>query len=256
MRNLNLKLSFYDTKRHSPKSGEYEKTAFQPSRFYILPTNQMESDDLQDIVWTPLLERYFTSTGEKCQSYAYLHKRAEEHYSRLSVYIDLPCIILATINGATSIGSSSLFGDNEYASVGVGAVALFTALLQTIGTYFGWSRRAENHKNSSISYAKLYRFLKIEMALPRESRMRPKDLLKSIKTEYDRLAEVSALIPPPIIKAYNKRFDNDKYKEVAKPEESNGLETIVVYNPQKDKEKTSTPPLSADLQIRIPEPTH
>jgi hypothetical protein len=213
-----------------------------------------ESEDLQSINWTDLLEHYFTSTGEKAHCYSYLHKRAEEHYSRMSVYIDLPCIVLATINGATSIGSSSLFGNNEYASVGVGAVALFTALLQTVGTYFGWSRRAENHKNSSVAYAKLYRFLKIEMALPRESRMRPKDLLKTIKTEYDRLAEVSPLIPPPIISAFNKRFDNDKYKEISKPEESNGLEHIVCFNPM-NEQKSSTLSLSSALQIRSPATT-
>ena len=210
-----------------------------------------EGEDIHSINWTDLLEHYFTSTGEKSHCYSYLHKRAEEHYSRLSVYIDLPCIILATINGATSIGSTSLFGNNDMASVGVGAVALFTALLQTIGTYFGWARRAENHKNSSVAYAKLYRFLKIEMALPRESRMRPKDLLKTIKNEYDRLAEVSPLIPPHIISAFNKRFDGDKYKEISKPEESNGLEHIVCFNPIIEKEKSSGS-LNTGLQLRTP----
>lgn len=214
-----------------------------------------EPDEITTIHWTLLLEKYFASTGEKAHCYSYLHKRAEELYSNRSVFIDLPCIVLATLNGATSIGSSSLFGDDKYASVGIGIVALFTAILQTIGTYFGWARRAEAHKISALNYAKLYRFLKIEMSLPRESRMKPKDLLKNIKEQYDRLAEVSPLIPTKIIKEFKEKFNTPEYAEISKPEESNGLEEIVVYTSTKDKEKnqivlTPKPPTLSPFPAR------
>lgn len=208
-----------------------------------------EDDEIREVNWCPLLEKYFATTGEKAYCYAYLHKKAETLYSHRTVFIDLSCIILATLNGATSIGSSSLFGDDKFASVGIGIVALITAILQTVGSYFGWGRRAEAHKISSLQYAKMYRFLKIEMALPRESRMKPKELLKLVKENYDRLSEISPLIPNIIIEQFRKRFDNDIYKDIARPEESNGLEAIVIYNPTKDKERLeeiriSTPALN------------
>jgi hypothetical protein len=221
-----------------------------------------EPDEITTIHWTPLLEKYFASTGEKAHCYAYLHKRAEELYSNRSVFIDLPCIVLATLNGATSIGSTSLFGDDKYASVGIGIVALFTAILQTIGTYFGWARRAEAHKIASLNYAKLYRFLRIEMALPRESRMKPKDLLKNIKEQYDRLAEVSPLIPSKTIKEFKEKFNTPEYAEISKPEESNGLEEIIIYTSNKDSERTAIslspsaplpPPMSLSPPPRLPE---
>lgn len=192
--------------------------------------------------WNPLLEKYFSDTGEKCYCYGLLHKRAEQLFSRRTIFIDLPCIILATLNGATSIGSTSLFGDNPMAPVGIGLVALTTAILQTIGSYFAWARRAEAHRIASLNYAKLYRFLRIEMGLPRESRMKPKELLKNVKEQYDRLAEVSPLLPDPIIKEFKARFDKEEYKDIARPEESNGLEEIVVYRPEKDSERTSALP--------------
>lgn len=204
-----------------------------------------EPPEITDINWNPLLEKYFVSTGEKANCYSYLHKKSEELYSNRSILIDLPCIVLATLNGATSIGSTSLFGDNAYAPVGIGAVALLTAILQTIGSYFGWARRAEAHKISNLNYAKLYRSLKIEMGLPRESRMKPKDLLKNIKEQYDRLAEVSPLIPITIINDFKNKFiNNPKYENIALPPEANGLEEIVVYDPKKDSEaivRTITP---------------
>ena len=182
-----------------------------------------------DIHWTTYLEDYFADTGERAHCFSWLHKRAEAMYSRKTVIIDLPVIILGVLNGATSIGSKSLFGDSQYASVGIGIVALMTSILNTIGSYFSWARRAEAHKISSIQYAKLYRFLKIEMSLPRHERMTPADLLKNVREQVDRLAEISPMIPDSVIYEFKNKFNRDEYKDVAKPEEANGLEKIDVY---------------------------
>ena len=179
--------------------------------------------------WNSTLEEYFAQTGEKAHCLSWIHKQAEAMYSARTVWIDLPVIILGTLNGAVSVGSDTLFGNTQYASVGVGVVALLTAILSTITSYFAWARRAEGHRISSLNYAKLYRFLSVEMSLPRNERMDPTSLLKYVKTEIDRLAEVSPLIPSKIIKLFKARFADPKYDTIAKPEESNGLHAIQVY---------------------------
>jgi hypothetical protein len=187
------------------------------------------------IQWNHRLEQYLAETGEKAMCFSWLHKQAEAFYSRLTVIIDLPVIILGTINGSISVGSQSLFGDSKSAPVAIGAVVLLTAILTTIGSYFSWARRAEAHKISSLSYAKLYRFLSVEMNLPRDERMTPADLLKYVKNEYDRLSEISPLVPKGIINDFKTRFA--KVENITKPEETNGLHGITVY-----KEPSTTPP--------------
>ena len=179
------------------------------------------------INWNVRLEEYFASTGEKANCLSWCHKRAEERYSASSIWIDLPVIILGVLNGATSIGSKSLFGDSQYASIGIGAVALLTSILNTIGSYFSWSRRAEAHKISSLQYAKLYRYLSIEMSLPRHERMSPSDLLKYVKEQYDRLSEISPLIPPQIVTLFKTHFKDAT--DISKPDEVNGLEAISIF---------------------------
>ncbi len=179
------------------------------------------------INWNVRLEEYFASTGEKASCLSWCHKRAEERYSASSIWIDLPVIILGVLNGATSIGSKSLFGDSDYASIGIGAVALITSILNTIGSYFSWSRRAEAHKISSLQYAKLYRFLSIEMSLPRCERMSPAELLKYVKEQYDRLSEISPLIPPQIVALFKTYFKDAT--DISKPDEVNGLEAISIF---------------------------
>ena len=183
-----------------------------------------------EIHWTPELEEYFASTGEKAHCLSWVHKKAEERYSRFKTYIDLPVIVISSITGFVSAGSTNMFpGNQQLATICIGVSSLVVSTLNMTGTYFGWARRAEGHRLSSIHYAKLYRFCLIEMKLPREERKTPHDLLKYVKDQIDNLAEVSPMLPPPVIEEFKKQFDNEKYNEVSKPEEANGLEKITVF---------------------------
>ncbi len=186
----------------------------------------------RQIHWNENLEKYFVGTGERANALSWLHKKSEEQYSKRTIFIDLPVIILGTLNGATSIGSESLFKGSQYAPVIIGVVALITTILTTIGTYFSWARRAEAHKISSVQYSKLYRFINVELSLPRHERMSPTDLLKFTKDQYDRLIETSPLVPTNIITEFNNRFNKPEYQNIAKPEITNGLHAIEVFNPQ------------------------
>lgn len=196
-----------------------------------------------NIEWNERLEKYFADTGEKAHALCWLHKRAQERYAGLKTWIELPAIVLGVLNGSVSIGSSTLFGDSPFASVGVGLVALLTAILGAIGTYFKWAGRAENHRVAALQYAKLYRFLNVQCSLPRDERMTPSDLLKTTKDMYDQLAEIAPLIPPVVIYDFKQKFSAPKYDAISKPEECNGLEHIEVYKPLSIENGPPTSPL-------------
>jgi len=192
----------------------------------------------EGIEWTLLLEEYFSSSGEKAHCLTLLHKNAEALYSNRRNWIDLPVIMGSAIVGFLNAGSSSMFNDAKVSSVALGVGSLCIGILQTVNTYFNWAKRAEGHRISSIQYAKLYRFLKIEMSLPRNQRMSPTDLLKKVKDDYDRLAEISPLLPDIVIQDFKNKFSNDKYAEISKPEETNGLEKITVFDDKMIKSKS------------------
>lgn len=185
--------------------------------------------EIGEVSWNSNLEAYFVSSGEKAHGLAMLHKDAEALYSYRRTFIELPVIVGSALIGFLNAGSTSMFEDPKTSSVALGVGSLVVSVLQTINTYFNWSKRAEGHRLASIQYAKLYRFLSIEMSLPREERMTPSDLLKQVRDTYDRLQEVSPLIPTQVLALFKKRLD--KYPDVAKPEEANGLEKIIIYNP-------------------------
>ena len=68
------------------------------------------------------------------------------------------------------------------------------------------------------------------MTLPRDERMPPAKLLKYCKEQYDRLQEISPLLPKRTVEDFKAKFD--KIKDVSKPEEANGLEKITVFTNQ------------------------
>ena len=183
-------------------------------------------EGLQEVSWNLQLEQLLKEEGEKALSLFWLHTRAEERYGRLNHFIALPVIFLSAINGATSVGSETLFGNVSYAPLLIGFLSIGVGLLNAVGTYFAWSRRAEGHKIASLSYQKLYKFIAVELALPRKERMIARDLLKIVREGTDRLAEISPSIPPSVILKYQDRFANH---ESAKPEVANGLHTIEVF---------------------------
>jgi len=179
------------------------------------------------ISWTIALEEYFAQTGEKANGLAIMHKKAESIFNRRKVYIDLPVIVGSGAVAFLNAGSSSLFSDHQLAATALGVGSLVIGVLNTIGTYFAWAKRAEGHRMSAIHYAKLYRFINVELRLPRDERMQPGDFLKYVKDQYDRLAELSPLIPGSVTAAFAQKMKD--YNDISKPEETNGLNKIEVF---------------------------
>jgi len=202
-----------------------------------------------NVHWTNILEDYFASTGEKANGLAIMHKRSESIFTRRKTYIDLPVIIGSGVIAFLNAGSSSLFNDHQLAATALGVGSLVVGILNTTGTYFSWAKRAEGHRLSAIHYAKLYRFINVEMRLPRDERMQPGDFLKYVKDQYDRLAEISPPIPSSVANAFGRQME--KYKDISKPEETNGLNKIEIYI---DEPSGSLSPLSPPPMPKTPAP--
>jgi hypothetical protein len=191
------------------------------------PPNQL-LDITTEVEWAQPLEELLAAEGEKCRGLAWLHNRAEKKYSSYNTRISLPVIILSTLAGTASVGQSSLFGSPSISGPVIGIVSITVGILNTIGSYFSWAKRSEGHKVANLTYSKLYRFICIEMSLPRSQRMRARDFLKTIRDQTDRLGEICPDIPPDIIALFNKEFKD--YQNVKKPEITNGLEKISIYH--------------------------
>lgn len=187
-----------------------------------------ETHNQHEITWHSQLERILSDEGERCLCFQWLHSKSESRYTKLNTYLSLPVIILSTIAGAGSIGSQTLFGGNpQGASIGIGVISLSVATMNTVAGFFAWAKRSEAHRIAALTYGKIYRFILIELALPREERMAPKDMLKVVRDQCDRMHETSPQLPDIIIDEFRKKF-GDTTPGVKKPEITNGLDPISV----------------------------
>jgi hypothetical protein len=191
----------------------------------------MADDDSRNIRWSNQLEVIIAQEGEKCRGLAWIHQHAETTASQSNNYIQIPSIILSTLTGATSISSSALFGSNygDTASKVLGFISIGVGIINTLGNYFGFARKSEAHHIAYLHYSKLFTWISVELALPREERMSADEMLKSLRREMERLAETTPLAPEKLLKEFADKF---KTEDVSKPAETNGLAKISIYRPE------------------------
>jgi hypothetical protein len=182
----------------------------------------------RDLSWSHALETLIAQEGEKCRGLSWINQRAEVFYSKKNNWIAIPVIILSTLSGTASVGSSSLFsGETQISSIVIGLVSIGVGILNTISSYFAFSRKAEAHRIAHLHYNKLYELIALEMSLERAERMEPENLLAQVRTSMERLAETTPTPPEGILDEFNKRF-KDYDKSIARPTQVNGLQKIKV----------------------------
>lgn len=185
-------------------------------------------EDRAPLTWSTELEDFIKETGDKANGLAWLHKRSASYFLSLKNYIELPVIVLSSIVGFCSVGSDAIFQNrHDIAQVLLGSLSLLVSVLNTVNSYFSWAKRAEGHRIAEISYDRLHRFIAIELSLPRDERMSPKDLLKHVRDAVDRLKETSPIVAKPIVSQYQRSFLT-KYANHSHPSEVNGLTPINV----------------------------
>lgn len=176
--------------------------------------------------WNSSLEKLIAKEGEKCAGLAWLYTETERYYSRNNTIVALPVIVLSTVTGFLSGSSSILFGDSVMATIGTGAVSLFTGVLSTIGSYYAWAKKAEACRISALQYSKLQKVIAIEMTLPKVERIPASTMLKMMRDSVERLLETSPAVPEHIIRRYRERFGSET--DVAHPEITNGIPRVEI----------------------------
>ena len=200
------------------------------------------------ISWNPELEQLLKEEGEKALGSAWIHGRCEAFFSKRHQWITIPCVILSTVAGSASVGSQTMFPDAKVASLAIGAVSIFVGILQTLAGFWGFAKLQEANRITEIAYAKLHRFIAVELSLPRGERVAPRDMLKFVRDTIERLAETSPLVPDFIIQEFHARFDKD-YVEVnqpvAIPDRANGLRHIAIC------QASVNPDIGSQVVIRV-----
>jgi hypothetical protein len=213
-------------------------------------SEKQDDEQLTKVEWSSQLEDILAQEGERCRGLAWLHMRAEIMTTRYNTYIQVPVIVLSTLAGTASVGSSSLFGsgNSQVSSIAVGLVSIGVGILNTLGGFFAFAKRSESHRIAHLNYSKMSSKISIELSLPRDERTHAEILLAHVRETMERMAETTPNCPQDIIDEFNKRFKGTT--NIALPTEVNGLHKIEVYRAPTHLETPQVEESSVIVRVR------
>jgi hypothetical protein len=209
----------------------------------------------EDLHYNSHLEELVASEAEKSQCLRWLHDQSEKRYAHFNTLIQFPIIVISALAGTASIGQESLFGKTEAAPIVIGLMSLSVTILNVISNFFGWAKRSEGHRISSINYGKLHRWVSIELALPREQRVPAKHFLKEIREQIDRLNETSPAVPQIVIDKFRISMKHLS-TEVSVPEICNDIRNVEVYRGSNREEPEDEKATVPEAKIEIVNPMY
>lgn len=175
-----------------------------------MATNVVEE---RDYSWKKEQEDILKKWADKSLCIKMMHERAHRRYWCLNAWFNIPVIILSTVTGAGNVATASFNDSAPYITYIIGAVNIFSAILATIATYTGVAQKLEAHKFSSVAFDKFARKLQIELSKARSDRAKAKDFIKQAAEDYDRLIEMSPILPNDIIRWFTKMIETGEFEE-------------------------------------------
>ena len=169
-------------------------------------------DTEKDYAWKEEQELILKKWADKALCFKMMHERANKKYWCLNAWFNIPVIIISTITGTGNFATSSFGPNAELFTFIIGAFNIFAGILATIATYTGVAQKLEAHRFASISWDKFSRKVQIELAKARDDRVKAKDFIKQCGEDFDRLIEISPLIPNDIIRWFTKMVATGEFE--------------------------------------------
>lgn len=167
----------------------------------------------KDYSWKKEQEQILKKWGDKSLCFKMMHERAYKKYWCLNAWFNIPVIIISTITGTGNFASGSFGSYSQYLIFIIGGFNLFAGMLATIATYTGVAQKLESHRFSSVAWDKFSRKVQIELAKSRTDRSKAKDFIKQSAEEYDRLIEMSPILPNDIIRWFTNMVETGAFDE-------------------------------------------
>ena len=185
--------------------------------------------------WKEEEENLLKDWADKAQCYELLHAKSHAVYKTRHTWFVIPVIIISTVTGTANFAQDKIKNEkdkNIFVMV-VGGLNIFAAIITTVSQFLKVSEMNEGHRVASYSWGKYYRNIKTELAKHPLDRTNPADLIAMAKEEYDRLLELSPMIPKKVITEFNKTFL--KNNKISKPEICDIIVPTNVYNMTKNE---------------------
>jgi hypothetical protein len=155
--------------------------------------------------WTIDHEDILIEWADKAMCFRWLHSRAHALYNKLNYNYTIPVIVISTLTGTANFAQDRVpLAYQGYFVMIVGGFNILAGIITTIQQFLKITQLNEAHRVSGIAWDKFYRNIKIELAKHPSERTKVFNMIKICKEEYDRLIEMSPILPNEIIRWFIK----------------------------------------------------
>ena len=186
------------------------------------------------LTWDDAIEKILSELADEAQINAFLHKKAQEHFTIKNIQYQLPIIILSALSGTGNFISANFPAYTEYIILGVGGVSIFTSIISSVAQFLQISQLGENHRMSYLSWEKFHSTIKFQLKKRKIARDNIKDFIGLIIPEYQRLKEISADIPKHILESI--KNNKKKLKDMQVPYMLNGFHPVIPYKEEETED--------------------
>lgn len=183
-----------------------------------------------------LLQKYC----DEAQTREALHRRSYYKYKKLTTCFNLPIIVLSALSGSFQFLSKGYPQAEQYIITGTAGVSILTAIISAVSSYLKLGEQSSKHEHSANAWLLFHNQLKHQLGLRRDLREEPIEFLTTVKTQYDRLFELSPICSSDTIKAIKKKIAAHATEEFVSPTYLNGFcHTEVFRAPDDDYDDNS-----------------
>jgi hypothetical protein len=198
----------------------------------------MEDNKNEKILkWTSYYEDIFAEWCDKAMCYRYLHNNCNRHYYCLQIAFTIPVIFISTLTGVANFAQERIPEDYQFFyTMGVGSFNILAGFITTVAQFLKVNELSEAHRVSAISWGKLHRNIRVELAKNPVERENIEIYLKKTKEQFDLLIETSPIIRRKEVLKFNTMF---KKATFFKPDICDALDSVTgtIYKADDNKDE-------------------
>lgn len=190
-------------------------------------------------MWDESVEQLLQKYCDEAKTRECLHRKAFYRFKKLTTCFQLPVIILSAIAGSATLLSKGYPDAEEYILNGTAGISIMVSIISAVASYLKLGETKSKHEYAEVSWQNFYNGIKHQLGLARSLRSEPEEYISEVKTNYDRLFEISPICNQALLSKVKKQLSKHATQEFQIPNYMNGWEHTNVYHSEDEFQDNS-----------------
>ena len=187
--------------------------------------------------WSDALESLLAKYCDESQVREALHRKAYYSYKKLLSWFQIPLIIGSALSGSLQFLSKSFPEIEGHLITGTASLSIVVSVVSAIMSYLKLGETMSKNEISLVEWQNFHNTLQHQLSLPRRDRLEPEEFMKWVKSQYDRLFEISPVCNQKFITATKKKIRKIGSTKFQIPNYLNGFEHATIWREAPDDDE-------------------